>query len=290
MAVSLAESFAACRAVVDSAGSSFAVGMRLFPPELRDDVYAVYAFFRHTDDIVDDNTAEADRLAELAAWEAMVTAALEGRATAAGCLPAVADIARRHALPQRLFSDCIDACRGDVGPVRVPDWRTLLNYCDGVAGTVGEACLRILGYVTVEAFELSRENARAVQLTNILRDIDEDLSLDRVYLPFECFARHGAELAELYRTPLSSAARGVLEEVADRAEEAYRTAEPLFDLLAPEHRPALVAMTHRYRLLLDRCRSGEHIGHGRPSSRGTDRLRTIWAATMSRWTDTWRRS
>lgn len=287
MAITKQDSYEHCRRQTREAGSSFALGMRLFPPDRRDAVYALYAFFRRTDDLVDRASDPETGAARLAEWRRTVEQALSGGAVEADrCLLAVVDAARRHQLPTRLFLDCIDACATDLGPVRMDSWADLYQYCDGVAGTVGEACLRILGYHGDAVLELSRPNARAVQLTNILRDFDEDLAQDRVYLPRPVLERHGLDPARLRPADRPAAVLAALHEVADHARDLYERADGMFFQLKPRHRPSIVAMTLRYRRLLERLRQSDfQLPRGAAAAQA---MALFYAAQLSRWKPTWR--
>lgn len=290
MGISLDQSYAQCRSLVNAASSSFALGMRLFPEDRRDGVYAVYAFFRITDDLVDQDGPPEAKRAALAAWrEQVLTALAGGGSDLHEVLVALADTVRRHQLPESLFAACVDACAGDIGPVSMADWDELLSYCDGVAGTVGEACLRILGYRDAAVLQLSQLNARAVQLTNILRDLDEDWRRQRVYIPAEVLSRHGANPENLGASRYPPELTAALAEVAERAVAAYRGAEPLFEHLAPAHRPAVTALTLRYRLMLERLQAlnFQTVGRYRPGI--GDRVRVFRDAMLSQRMPTWRR-
>lgn len=283
----LRQSYDRCRAITRAAGTSFAAGMRLFPRDRRDAVYALYAFFRHTDDVVDEPGPDDDKRRALDAWQARVAGALGGGGIEAGSpLLALADTARRYRLPQRLFDECIEACRGDIGPVRIQTWDELLVYCDGVAGTVGEACCRVLGYPSEAALELSAHNSRGVQLTNILRDLDEDRERDRIYLPAEALARHGVSEADLTQRRLP-AVQALLHEVADRALYHYRRSDGLFWLMQPGDRPGLAAMTLRYRRILwQLLQDGFDSSVGKVT--GSQAFELMCSAQMARWKPTWR--
>lgn len=291
MALTLAESYAACARVVLDANSSFALGMKLFPADRRQHVYAVYAFFRRTDDLVDDEGPVDAKRAALELWRTQVAAALASASVdgAPDFLAAVADTAARYRLPSDVFDRCIDACAADLDAVRLADRPALEAYCEGVAGTVGQACLRILGYDDEETQRLSALNARAVQYTNILRDVDEDTERDRLYLPADLLARHGVTPAHLTADPRPPELVAALAELGTETAELYRAAEPLFDRLAPRHRPPIVGLTLRYRLLF------EHLADDGYRSRGKLRLskrkqgKALMLALASRWWPTWRR-
>ncbi|MBI5831207.1 MAG: phytoene/squalene synthase family protein [Armatimonadetes bacterium] len=288
MALSLVDSYDVCRRVVAAAGSSFEAGMKLFPADRRDAVYALYAFFRISDDLVDDGE-ESMRAAEFGVWQEDVRAALGGAEPNHDCLPAVLDAVRRFELPAAIFTDCLDACAEDLGSVRLADWAAVDRYCDGVAGTVGEACLRILGDSDDQVLGLSKLNARAVQLTNIIRDIDEDLTRDRIYLPTDLLDRHGVSHDDLAAEDRPASLVAALTEAAERAESLYHDAEPLFPLLAARHRPPIVAMTLRYRELLGQLRREGFREKGRASLSGTGKLGVLASVLASPWMPTWRR-
>ncbi|NUP98439.1 MAG: phytoene/squalene synthase family protein [Armatimonadetes bacterium] len=286
----LEQSYAACRAVTERAGSSFSMGMRLFPKDRREAVLALYAFFRLTDDLVDGSESDETKRAALTGWREQVDKALGGGSIdPRGCLLAISDMARRHRIPAALFLECIDQCARDIGPVRMPDWESLLRYCDGVAGTVGEACLRILGYHEPAVLAVSHHNARAVQLTNILRDIDEDWRRDRIYLPQEVLSRHGVREEDFTRRHRPAALQAALREVGEQALRGYELADSLFFMLRPEHRPPIAAMTLRYRQILKQLRENDFAEVSGPP-RAIASLSLLTAAQLARWMPTWRTS
>ncbi|HAZ64000.1 MAG TPA: hypothetical protein DCZ72_10385 [Armatimonadetes bacterium] len=288
MALSLAESYAYCRQVTRAAGSSFELAMRLFPAARREAVYALYAYFRLTDDLADQQAPTAQRVADLAAWREVVQGALQGQTSTHPALPALVDTCARYELPERVLLDCLSACQTDAGPVRLATWAEVDTYCDGVAGTVGEACLRILGETSPAVLDLSVANARAVQLTNILRDVDEDWGLGRVYLPAELLAKHQVEDTDLAAPSRPAHLVTALQEAANRADRLYRDAEPMFGQLQARNRPPIVAMTLRYRRLLELLRGGGLEQRGRARLGAGARLAVMGAVLASPLLPTWR--
>ncbi|MCC7494154.1 MAG: phytoene/squalene synthase family protein [Fimbriimonadaceae bacterium] len=288
MAGQLTSSYARCREIVKAASSSFGLGMKLFPPAQRDGIFAMYAFFRITDDLVDEPGQEPAKRAAFEIWRTTVQRALSGGSIEFGSpLLAIAETARRYQLPTALFERCLDACGGDLGPVRCADWPALRRYCDGVAGTVGEACLRILGYCDPALLALSQANARGVQLTNILRDVSEDLQLDRIYLPADLLAQHHLTTGDL-SGPRLPAVRALLAAVGAEAQREYERADSLFYMLRPADRPGIVAMTVKYRSLLARLRATDYAVSGRLAAAPGPQI--LWAAVASRWAPAWRAS
>lgn len=175
------------------AGSSFYAGMRVLPPAEREAMFAIYAFCRVVDDIADEEGAPvAARRAELDGWRADI-AALYARQPAGRAAP-LADAVERFGLKPDDFIAVIDGMAMDLeGPVRWPDFSTLDLYCDRVASAVGRLSVRVFGMERETGIALAHHLGRALQLTNILRDIDEDAEIGRCYLPAEALAAAGIE-------------------------------------------------------------------------------------------------
>ncbi|MGH6796831.1 MAG: presqualene diphosphate synthase HpnD, partial [Roseiarcus sp.] len=201
-----------------AAHSSFYAAMRILPERQRDAMFAVYGFCRAVDDIADDRgpATAAERLAELERWRADVAAMFAGQAPPH--LAALDGVARSYHLSQEDFDAVIDGMAMDAAQdIRAPDWATLDLYCDRVACAVGRLSVRIFGLAQEPGEALAHHLGRALQLTNILRDIDEDASVGRLYLPREALAAAGVATDE----PLAAAADRKLAaacvEVATRA-------------------------------------------------------------------------
>jgi presqualene diphosphate synthase len=173
------------------AGSSFYAGMRVLPKAEREAMFAIYGFCRLVDDIADDQTADrSQRAAALDQWRSDVTALYAGRdAGQAGFLAAAV---KHFALDMADFIAVIDGMQMDVdGDIRWPSFATLDLYCDRVASAVGRLSVRVFGMERDNGLALAHHLGRALQLTNILRDIDEDAGIGRVYLPIEALSAAG---------------------------------------------------------------------------------------------------
>jgi phytoene synthase len=175
-------------------GSSFYAGMRVLPKPEREAMYAVYAFCRAVDDIADDHGGDRRARAEaLCAWREDISALYAGREPGRAVL--VADAMRSFGLAKADFDAVIDGMAMDVdGDIRWPPAATLDLYCDRVASAVGRLSVRIFGMDAEPGLLLARHLGRALQLTNILRDIDEDAETGRVYLPREALEDAGIAL------------------------------------------------------------------------------------------------
>jgi squalene synthase HpnD len=177
-------------------GSSFYAAMRLMPKAERSAMFAIYAFCRLVDDIADDETRPpAARAAELAAWRADIGALYAGRP--AGRAVFLADAVQAFGLRQADFLAVIEGMEMDVAAdIRAPDLATLDLYCDRVASAVGRLSTRVFGMDEAPGLELAHRLGRALQLTNILRDLDEDAAIGRLYLPRELLADAGILTAD----------------------------------------------------------------------------------------------
>ena len=199
---------AALRAKV--AGSSFYAGMRVLPKAEREAMYAVYAFCRAVDDIADDQQGDrTSRAVELDAWRRDIDSLYAGGEPGQAAL--VAEAVHRFALDRADFHAVIDGMAMDVAAdIRWPDAATLDLYCDRVASAVGRLSVRIFGMQEAVGIDLAHHLGRALQLTNILRDIDEDAMIGRVYLPREAIDVAGIPVGE----PLTVVADPRIDQVA----------------------------------------------------------------------------
>jgi squalene synthase HpnD len=175
---------------VEAAGTSFYWAMRLLPQERREGMYAVYAFCREVDDIADD-WPEAERPAGLAAWHDEIEAIYAGRPRQLIARALEAPVASFN-LRKADFHDVIDGMEMDAAEtIRAPDMATLDLYCARVAGAVGHLSVHVFGDPGEAAHQVADALGRALQLTNILRDLAEDAERGRLYLPRDLLDRHG---------------------------------------------------------------------------------------------------
>ena len=179
-----------------ASGSSFYAAMRLLPPAERAAMFAIYAFCRLVDDIADEPGPTLEqRASELSAWRADLAALYAGAPPPR--IQFMAEHVSRFGLQQADFLAVVDGMEMDVdGPIIAPPYDTLDLYCDRVASAVGRLSVRIFGMPEAEGLELAFHLGRALQLTNILRDLDEDAEMGRVYLPAEALTAAGVESRE----------------------------------------------------------------------------------------------
>lgn len=167
-----------------AAGSSFYAAMRILPRDQRDAMFQIYSFCRQVDDIADSDGPRAERLAALQVWRDDINALYAGNPTDR-VLPYAPWVAR-FGLRREDFLAVIDGMEMDIpADIRAPDNATLDLYCDRVASAVGRLSVKVFGLPDEDGILLAHHLGRALQLTNILRDIDEDAGIGRLYLPRE---------------------------------------------------------------------------------------------------------
>jgi phytoene synthase len=173
-----------------ASGSSFYAAMRILPRAQRDAMFQIYSFCRQVDDIADSDGPRAERLAALDQWRRDIDALYAGNPPPRlrDCVASV----QQFGLRRDDFIAIIDGMAMDVpADIRAPDAATLDLYCDRVASAVGRLSVRVFGLGEQDGLLLAHHLGRALQLTNILRDIDEDAGLGRLYLPRESLAAAG---------------------------------------------------------------------------------------------------
>jgi phytoene synthase len=245
-----AEASARVRRIVTRSGSSFLWGMRMLPRARREAMYAVYAFCREVDDIADGPGEADERMSQLAEWRAEVEALYAGRPSrpvARALVPAVA----AYGLPQAEFLAIIEGMEMDVADAMcAPAAAELDAYCRRVAGAVGLLSIRVFGAAEPEAETLALVLGRALQLTNILRDLVEDGALGRLYLPRELLVAHGIDTREPAVALAHPGLPGVCAEVAADARAGFVETRCLLSLCDRRPLRPSIAMMEVYERIL----------------------------------------
>jgi len=220
-----------------ASGSSFYAAMRILPQEQREAMFQIYSFCRQVDDIADSNGPREERLAALQQWREDIDALYRGRPPAR--LKDYAASVGKFGLDREDFLAIVDGMEMDVPQdIRAPDLATLDLYCDRVASAVGRLSVKVFGLPREDGILLAHHLGRALQLTNILRDIDEDAAIGRLYLPREGLLQAGITSTD----PLSVAADPALPKVCaplvERARAHFAKAD---DVMARNSRRAVRA-------------------------------------------------
>jgi len=242
-------------AIVRDSATSFYHGMKILPRDRRAAMYGIYAFCRLVDDIADDDAASVkQKRTLLKAWRKRIAALYAGDATDP-VTRVLRAAAKTYALREADFIAIIDGMEMDGVPIIAPPLPVLDLYCDRVAAAVGRLSVRVFGDGTAPAQDVAYALGRALQLTNILRDVKEDAARGRLYLPHEFLAAENIPF-EVAAALASPALPQVCAKVANLAERNFNEAESsmlLCDrramrparLMAASYRPLLNIMRRR---------------------------------------------
>ena len=234
-----------------AAGSSFHAAMRILAPAQRDAMFEIYAFCRAVDDIADTPGARESRERDLAQWREWIDDLYSGRTPPA--LAALGHAIATYGLRREDFLAVIDGMEMDVRQdIRAPDLATLDLYCDRVASAVGRLSVRVFGLPEASGVDLAHHLGRALQLTNILRDLDEDAAVGRLYLPAENLQAagiHDTDPAKVLAHPAISAACAPL---LARARDHFTAAAAIMNGAPRKAVRAPRLMAAAYRPMLDR--------------------------------------
>jgi phytoene synthase len=269
--------YAECGRITRDSASSFYLGMRLMPRARREALYAIYAFARRIDDIADGAGAADERLARLEAVKAAMDS-LGAPGTGDLVLLAVADASARFPLQLGCFADLIEGARMDVQGTDYHTFGDLVHYCRCVAGSIGRLTVGVFspGGVTSQVLALADDLGVALQLTNILRDLDQDLARGRVYIPAQDMRDAGCAVAD---GRLAGPAAELIAAQAARARTWFDRGMLLLPLLDRHSAVCVGAMAHTYLRVLDRI---EHdplsVLHSEVRLRAWERG---WAAAQS---------
>ncbi len=266
--LTLERAYTICRAIAKREAKNFYYSFVALPAPRRNAICAIYAFMRKADDLSDDESLPRDeRRRNLDVWLAGWHSAAKGEPTNDPVFFAVRDAVQRFHIPLSLLDELVAGTTMDLENAEsdTPDtyatFRDLYHYCYLVASVVGLVCIRIFGYSDPRAEKLAEETGIAFQLTNILRDVQEDAERKRVYLPVEDLTRHGVALESLLHrnggAPTANE-RALLAEIAQRAEDYYKSSQELLPLIDRESRPALWVLVNIYHSLLRRIEAADY--------------------------------
>jgi phytoene synthase len=233
-----------------ASGSSFYAAMRILPKRQRAAMFEIYAFCRAVDDIADDPGPAAGRIEALQQWRDDIVA-LYAERTPVHLRPLKAAVAQFRLRREDFFA-VIDGMEMDVrGPIRAPDLATLDLYCDRVASAVGRLSVRVFGLDDEAGIALAHHLGRALQLTNILRDLDEDAEIGRLYLPGDILRHNGITTLDPAAALADPNVAKVCRFIADKARDHFREADSIMRKCRRRRVRAPRIMAEAYRLILD---------------------------------------
>jgi phytoene synthase len=257
----LDQSYARCERLARRAARNFYYSFLLLPRPRRRAMCALYAFLRETDDLCDNDQPLDARRAALDRWRRSLDRALRGQFDQP-ILPALADTVARYRIDPADLHAVLDGMEMDLARNRYETFDELVVYCQRVASAVGLACLAIWGCHAPQARQSARDCGIALQLTNILRDLREDLERGRVYLPQEDLRRFECDLGALGDGAGDARFRALMRFEIERTEGFYREGARLEAHLPREARAVFWTMMHTYRALLEEIkrRDGDVLG------------------------------
>ena len=259
----LVMAYSVCKGITRQNAKNFYYGFLVLPRRKREALCAVYAFMRRCDDITDDpKLSPPERRQQLDTWLDALHRAQQGQPTDDAILLALTDAQRRYAIPAGLLDELAHGTAMDVEEtealqtsgltIQYKTFEDLRLYCYRVASVVGLVCIHIFGYRDPAAEPLAERCGLAFQLTNIIRDVKEDASLGRVYLPEEDLTKSGLSVSDVLNSTDPARLRPVLALEADRAREFYASGEELIPYIAEDSQPALWVLISIYRGLLEK--------------------------------------
>ncbi len=276
----LAVAYSVCRSITRSAAKNFYYAFLVLPAAKRQALCAVYAYMRRCDDIADDfNLPAFERRQRLEAWLDAFHRAESGHPTDDPVLLALTDTQRRYKIPVGLLDQLAYGTGMDIQETAAPSsaggaelqvlYRTfgdLRQYCYCVASVVGLVCIRIFGYRDPAAETLAENLGLAFQLTNIIRDIQEDATMGRIYIPAEDLEHFKIAPSEFRQAAITERLRWLLAAEADRALEYYGSARELMLLIDEDSQPALWVLVAIYRRLLEKISDRKYDVFGKKIS------------------------
>ena len=281
--VSLSTAYEECRLITRREAKNFYYAFLTLPAARRRAIYAAYAFCRHCDDAVDEVASLKDKQAALQQLSTHLEEAYQGRPEGP-VFTALVHTAHTYHIPQSYFQDVIRGVEMDLANNRYHTFEDLRLYCYRVASVVGLICLQIFGYSHPKAKDYAVDLGLAMQLTNILRDVQEDLARDRIYLPLEELQRFGYSEQELKREARNDAQRRLIAFQVERAQALFKSGSKLLPYLSPRSRACPAVLAAIYTRILRRIASNDfNVFGGRISLSGPEKLlvmTTTWLKSL----------
>ena len=249
--------YEACRTITRREAKNFYYAFLTLPAAKRRAIYAAYAFCRHCDDSVDEETSADAKMTALAELHANLDDTYSGIPSSPVFL-ALADVAKQYDIPRDYFREVILGVESDLVKDRFQNFDELREYCYRVASVVGLICLQIFGYKNEAAKEYAVDLGLAMQLTNIIRDVREDLAMGRVYLPQDEMARFGYSEEDLSNGVRNQAFRDLMKFQSQRARDYFDRGFKLLPYLSRRSRACPAVLGALYSKVLDRIEASDY--------------------------------
>jgi phytoene synthase len=281
--VPLQESYQYCQRLTRSAARNFYFAFITLPAAKRKAIFAIYAFCRVSDDIIDEPAPIGQQMEQLSEMRRSIERAYAGEPEGL-IFTALADVVSTYNIPQQHFQDIISGMEMDLTVHRYATFDDLYTYCYRVASAVGLICVEIFGYRDDRARQAAIDLGIAMQMTNIIRDVKEDAELGRIYLPQDELARFGYTEDELLRGIINEQIQALMRFQAERARGYFHSGGRLTPLLSPRSRACAIVLHGLYSRLLDRMEAnGFNVFQGRTSLPTQEKLlltARLWATSL----------
>ncbi|KXK55203.1 MAG: phytoene synthase [Chlorobi bacterium OLB7] len=266
MMEAIADSYQFCRLVTLRHAKTFYFASRFLSHNKRNACYAVYAFCRYVDDLIDQQVAHSGGIADgaaiqrtIAQWQCDLDRVYAGDSGATPVMVAWGDTLRRYNISRNLPDELIEGVMMDLRPaVRYRTFDELYTYCYKVASVVGLMTSEIFRYSNPAALNHAVDLGIAMQLTNILRDVGEDWRMNRIYLPQQELQAFGLDDNAVARGKVTLEFRRLMEFQIERANSYYRSAQRGIRMLEPDSRLTVTLMSHNYQGILEAIRRNNY--------------------------------
>lgn len=277
----LKKAYADCRAITRYHAKTFYMAARFLPNKKQRSIFAIYSLCRYVDDLVDEmgnpvfpkqlNYRETGK--QLEQWKRKLQDTYEGKTFDNPILLAFSDVLRNYKIPMELPFLLMEGVCTDLYKNRYSTFDELRSYCYKVASTVGLMTSEVFGYRSGETLKHAVDLGIAMQLTNILRDVGEDLENNRIYLPREDLERFGVKESRLFEHLLNERFIELMKFQIDRARTFYSRSDKGINLLAQDSRLPVYLARHNYSRILDKIdENGYNVFNTRACLNATEKI------------------
>ncbi|SMO79284.1 phytoene/squalene synthase family protein [Fodinibius sediminis] len=262
----LQQAYARCRQITRKHAKTFYMATRFLPNHKQRGIFAIYSLCRYVDDLVDEaedlvenhQLSRGDIERRLDAWKQKLRDTYDGKSFDNPILIAFSDVLRRHHIPIELPFELMDGVCMDLFKNRYASFDELYDYSFKVASIVGLMTTRVFGYRSNEALGYAVDLGIAMQLTNILRDVGEDLKKDRIYLPQDELKKFGVSESDLFNHQLTEAVRALLSYQIERARRYYERSDKGIVMLSEDSRLPVYLAHYNYSRILNKIEENNY--------------------------------
>ena len=257
MAAHLQNSYEICTQITRSQAKNFYYAFITLPTHKRMAIYAVYAFCRYCDDLSDDKEIK-NRSEQFVSLRKELKQSIDGKLTNNPIMPALIDTINKFEIPDSYFYELIDGVEMDLAKSRFITFEELKEYCYKVASIVGLISINIFGYKDAKANQYAIDLGIAMQLTNIMRDLQEDSERDRIYIPQDEMAQFGYKETDMLNGQINNNFRQLMQFQVERARSYFDSGINLLDFLQDDAIGCTAILHKLYSRILDRIEKKEY--------------------------------